>query len=171
MLAVVWFVIFYFHLQAVDAWGTVDVLINNAGYWKFSSSSIAFYSIFSLLKSFSVLSGITRDGLLMRMKKSQWQEVIDLNLTGVYLCTQVCILKLWLVTVVQTRVLFGTEISSLFAGSSQNHDEEEKGTDTILFLQLAPELLPDWILAAYEGTSCTIDICILYSLAHNSIVL
>ncbi|KAJ7956085.1 3-oxoacyl-[acyl-carrier-protein] reductase [Quillaja saponaria] len=46
----------------VDAWGTVDVLINNAG--------------------------ITRDGLLMRMKKSQWQEVIDLNLTGVFLCTQ-----------------------------------------------------------------------------------
>ncbi|WMV29049.1 hypothetical protein MTR67_022434 [Solanum verrucosum] len=47
---------------AVDAWGTVDVLINNAG--------------------------ITRDGLLMRMTTKQWQEVIDLNLTGVYLCTQ-----------------------------------------------------------------------------------
>ncbi|KAF7123615.1 hypothetical protein RHSIM_Rhsim12G0035300 [Rhododendron simsii] len=47
---------------AVDAWGTVDILINNAG--------------------------ITRDGLLMRMKTSQWQEVIDLNLTGVYHCTQ-----------------------------------------------------------------------------------
>ncbi|KAI8017575.1 hypothetical protein LOK49_LG04G02249 [Camellia lanceoleosa] len=47
---------------AVDRWGTVDVLINNAG--------------------------ITRDGLLMRMKKSQWQDVIDLNLTGVFLCTQ-----------------------------------------------------------------------------------
>ncbi|KAK2443456.1 3-oxoacyl-[acyl-carrier-protein] reductase, chloroplastic [Trifolium repens] len=47
---------------AVDAWGTVDVLINNAG--------------------------ITRDGLLMRMKKSQWQDVIDLNLTGVFLSTQ-----------------------------------------------------------------------------------
>lgn len=27
----------------------------------------------------------------MRMKKSQWQEVIDLNLTGVFLCTQVCV--------------------------------------------------------------------------------
>lgn len=37
--------------------------------------------------------GITRDGLLMRMKKSQWQEVIDLNLTGVFLCTQVGLLK------------------------------------------------------------------------------
>ncbi|KAF3665126.1 3-oxoacyl-[acyl-carrier-protein] reductase 1, chloroplastic [Capsicum annuum] len=32
--------------------------------------------------------GITRDTLLMRMKKSQWQEVIYLNLTGVFLCTQ-----------------------------------------------------------------------------------
>ncbi|KAK8529314.1 hypothetical protein V6N13_102246 [Hibiscus sabdariffa] len=47
---------------ALDAWGTVDILVNNAG--------------------------ITRDTLLMRMKKSQWQEVIDLNLTGVFLCTQ-----------------------------------------------------------------------------------
>ncbi|XP_044494090.1 3-oxoacyl-[acyl-carrier-protein] reductase 4-like isoform X2 [Mangifera indica] len=47
---------------ATDAWGTMDILINNAG--------------------------ITRDTLLMRMKKSQWQEVIDLNLTGVFLCTQ-----------------------------------------------------------------------------------
>ncbi|KAL6543574.1 3-oxoacyl-[acyl-carrier-protein] reductase, chloroplastic [Orobanche gracilis] len=47
---------------AVDKWGTIDVMINNAG--------------------------ITRDGLLMRMKTTQWQEVIDLNLTGVFLCTQ-----------------------------------------------------------------------------------
>ncbi|XP_024317539.1 3-oxoacyl-[acyl-carrier-protein] reductase 4 isoform X1 [Brachypodium distachyon] len=35
-----------------------------------------------------LISGITRDTLLMRMKKSQWQDVIDLNLTGVFLCTQ-----------------------------------------------------------------------------------
>lgn len=47
---------------AMDKWGTIDVLVNNAG--------------------------ITRDTLLMRMKKSQWQDVIDLNLTGVFLCTQ-----------------------------------------------------------------------------------
>jgi len=36
-----------------------------------------------------MIPGITRDSLLMRMKKSQWQDVIDLNLTGVFLCTQV----------------------------------------------------------------------------------
>ncbi|PWA75217.1 3-oxoacyl-[acyl-carrier-protein] reductase 4 [Artemisia annua] len=50
------------HMFAVDAWGTIDVLVNNAG--------------------------ITRDGLMMRMQTSQWQEVIDLNLTGVFLCTK-----------------------------------------------------------------------------------
>lgn len=37
------------------------------------------------------LIGITRDTLLMRMKKQQWQDVIDLNLTGVFLCTQVVV--------------------------------------------------------------------------------
>lgn len=33
-------------------------------------------------------AGITRDGLVMRMKPSQWQEVIDVNLSGVFYCTQ-----------------------------------------------------------------------------------
>lgn len=46
----------------MDAFGEVNVLVNNAG--------------------------ITRDTLMMRMKLEQWQEVIDLNLTGVFLCTQ-----------------------------------------------------------------------------------
>ncbi|KAM0869258.1 hypothetical protein ACQ4PT_040802 [Festuca glaucescens] len=49
-------------IQAIDTWDTLDVLVNNAG--------------------------ITRDALLMRMKRAQWQEVVDVNLTGVYLCAQ-----------------------------------------------------------------------------------
>ena len=34
-------------------------------------------------------AGITRDGLIMRMKLEQWQAVIDTNLTGVFLAIQV----------------------------------------------------------------------------------
>ena len=45
-----------------DKFGSIDVLVNNAG--------------------------ITRDTLLLRMKPEDWQAVIDLNLTGVFLCTR-----------------------------------------------------------------------------------
>jgi 3-oxoacyl-[acyl-carrier protein] reductase len=48
--------------SAMDKWGRVDILVNNAG--------------------------ITKDTLLLRMKLEDWQAVIDLNLTGVFLCTQ-----------------------------------------------------------------------------------
>ncbi len=33
-------------------------------------------------------AGITRDNLLMRMKESEWDQVIDTNLKGVFLCTK-----------------------------------------------------------------------------------
>eukprot|EP00985_Skeletonema_marinoi_P002210 scaffold896_cov208-Skeletonema_marinoi.AAC.1 len=48
--------------QIIEEYGSCDVLINNAG--------------------------ITKDGLLMRMKPAQWQDVIDINLTGVFYTTQ-----------------------------------------------------------------------------------
>lgn len=48
--------------QTIEHFGSVDILVNNAG--------------------------ITRDNLLMRMKESEWDDVIDTNLKGVFLCTK-----------------------------------------------------------------------------------
>ncbi|TVQ49142.1 MAG: 3-oxoacyl-[acyl-carrier-protein] reductase [Gloeocapsa sp. DLM2.Bin57] len=48
--------------ETMAKWGRIDILVNNAG--------------------------ITRDTLLLRMKTEDWQAVIDLNLTGVFLCTR-----------------------------------------------------------------------------------
>ncbi len=48
--------------NVMQKYNRVDILVNNAG--------------------------ITRDTLLLRMKLEDWQAVIDLNLTGVFLCTR-----------------------------------------------------------------------------------
>lgn len=48
--------------DAMDAYGKIDILVNNAG--------------------------ITRDSSLKKMTSEQWQEVLDVNLTGVFNCTK-----------------------------------------------------------------------------------
>ena len=48
--------------QTIEVFGTLDILVNNAG--------------------------ITRDNLLMRMKEQEWDDVVDTNLKGVFLCTK-----------------------------------------------------------------------------------
>jgi 3-oxoacyl-[acyl-carrier protein] reductase len=46
----------------IDQYGSVDVLVNNAG--------------------------ITRDGLMARMKESDWDDVLDTNLKGAFNCSK-----------------------------------------------------------------------------------
>jgi 3-oxoacyl-[acyl-carrier protein] reductase len=48
--------------ETIDRFGTLDILVNNAG--------------------------ITKDNLLMRMKEEEWDDVININLKGVFLCTK-----------------------------------------------------------------------------------
>ncbi|MFT4413530.1 3-oxoacyl-[acyl-carrier-protein] reductase [Fredinandcohnia humi] len=48
--------------EVISTFGSLDILVNNAG--------------------------ITRDNLLMRMKEEEWDDVINTNLKGVFLCTK-----------------------------------------------------------------------------------
>ena len=48
--------------EAASRWGRIDILVNNAG--------------------------ITRDSLLLRMSPEAWDQVLDVNLRGAYLCTK-----------------------------------------------------------------------------------
>lgn len=48
--------------ETVDRFGKLDILVNNAG--------------------------ITKDNLLMRMKEEEWDDVLNINLKGVFLCTK-----------------------------------------------------------------------------------
>ncbi|XJZ28466.1 3-oxoacyl-[acyl-carrier-protein] reductase [Bacillota bacterium Lsc_1132] len=48
--------------ETIDQFGKLDILVNNAG--------------------------ITKDNLLMRMKEEEWDDVININLKGVFLCTK-----------------------------------------------------------------------------------
>ncbi|RMD95299.1 MAG: 3-oxoacyl-ACP reductase FabG [Calditrichaeota bacterium] len=46
--------------KVLEQWNRIDILVNNAG--------------------------ITRDNLLLRMSQNEWQDVINVNLTGVFNC-------------------------------------------------------------------------------------
>ena len=48
--------------QVMTAWSTIDILVNNAG--------------------------VTQDRLMIRMSPDDWDPVVDVNLRGAFLCTQ-----------------------------------------------------------------------------------
>lgn len=51
--------------KAIETFGKVDILVNNAG--------------------------ITKDALLVRMKDEDWDNVLDVNLKGAFLCTRAAV--------------------------------------------------------------------------------
>lgn len=57
-----------FFKKIIDETGRIDVLVNNAG--------------------------ITKDGLLVRMKESDWDSVININLKGAFICTKIAAKKM-----------------------------------------------------------------------------
>ena len=103
-----------FFKTVLDETGRVDVLVNNAG--------------------------ITRDGLVVRMKESNWDEVMDINLKGAFLFSKVAAR-----TMMQQhsgRIIMITSMVGVTGNAGQSNYAASKAGLIGLTKSLARELAP-----------------------------
>jgi len=85
--------------KVVEQWGKIDILVNNAG--------------------------ITRDNLLLRMSEEAWDDVIDINLKGAFLCTKFVLRSMmkqrW------GRIINVSSISGIMGTAGQGNYSASKG--------------------------------------------
>ncbi|MGB3670765.1 MAG: 3-oxoacyl-[acyl-carrier-protein] reductase [Phormidesmis sp.] len=103
----------------MDKFGRIDVLVNNAG--------------------------ITRDTLLLRMKPEDWQAVIDLNLTGVFLCCR-AVSKIMLKQR-SGRIINISSVSGLMGNPGQSNYSAAKAGVIGFTKTIAKELAPRGVTA------------------------
>jgi len=85
--------------QVTDKWGKLDILVNNAG--------------------------INRDTLLLRMSDAAWDDVINTNLRGAYLCTKFALKSMmrqeW------GRIINMSSVSGIVGNTGQSNYAASKG--------------------------------------------
>jgi 3-oxoacyl-[acyl-carrier protein] reductase len=85
--------------QVTDKWSKIDILVNNAG--------------------------INRDTLLLRMSDDAWDDVINTNLRGAYLCTKFAVRSMmrqeW------GRIINISSVAGLFGNIGQSNYAASKG--------------------------------------------
>ncbi len=98
--------------EVVERWGKIDILVNNAG--------------------------ITRDNLLLRMSEEAWDDVIDINLKGAYLCTKFALRSMmkqrW------GRIINTASISGVIGTAGQGNYSASKGGLIAFTKSMAREL-------------------------------
>jgi len=82
-----------------DRWGKIDILVNNAG--------------------------ITRDNLLLRMSDEAWDDVINTNLRGAYLCTKFALRSM--IKQQWGRIISMSSISGIVGTAGQSNYSASKG--------------------------------------------
>ncbi|MAF84900.1 MAG: 3-oxoacyl-[acyl-carrier-protein] reductase [Dehalococcoidales bacterium] len=96
----------------VERWGKIDILVNNAG--------------------------ITKDNLLLRMSEEAWDDVIDINLKGAYLCTKFALRSMmkqrW------GRIINTASISGVIGTAGQGNYSASKGGLIAFTKSMAREL-------------------------------
>lgn len=79
--------------QVIEKFGHIEILINNAG--------------------------ITRDSSFLKMTPEQWQQVIDVNLTGVFNCTKA--VAPFMVSAGKGRIVNATSVVGLYGNFGQTN--------------------------------------------------
>lgn len=79
--------------RVIEEYGSIDILVNNAG--------------------------ITRDGLMSKMREEDFQKVLDVNLTGVFHCTQALLPALMVSG--KGKIINTTSASGLFGNVGQTN--------------------------------------------------
>lgn len=79
--------------QIISEYGQIDILVNNAG--------------------------ILRDATLMKMTAEQWQQVIDVNLTGVFNCTKAA--APYMIEKQYGRIINATSVVGLYGNFGQTN--------------------------------------------------
>ncbi|MFY9114548.1 MAG: 3-oxoacyl-[acyl-carrier-protein] reductase [Dethiobacteria bacterium] len=100
-------------LETIDYYGRIDILINNAG--------------------------ITRDNIMVIMKQEEWEDVIRINLTGVFNCCQAVIRPL-LKQKSGGRIINISSIAGIYGNSGQANYAASKDGVIALTKSLSKEL-------------------------------
>ena len=111
--------------NSIKYFGTIDILINNAG--------------------------IQKDSKFMEMSLQDWQEVIDTNLTGQFLCAREATKEFCKRGVVADRsaaagkVIFISSVHNVIPWAGHANYTTSKGGETMLMKTMAQELAPQKI--------------------------
>ncbi len=99
----------------VGQWGTVHILVNNAGICPFQG--------------------------FLEMEETLWEQVLDVNLKGYFLCSQ-AVARVMVEQGVKGRIIAVSSISSEFGGSAQAHYCASKAGINLLVKSMAISLGP-----------------------------
>ena len=105
--------------EVIDQYGRIDILINNAG--------------------------ITRDKTLLKMSFDEWQQVIDVNLTGVFNCTKIIVP--YMVEQKSGRIICTSSINGVHGAFGQTNYAAAKAGIIGMVRSWAKELGPKGITA------------------------
>ena len=97
-------------------------------------------------------AGITKDGLLMRMKTDDWQKVLDLNLSGVFYCTRA--VSRQMLKQKKGRIINITSVVGLMGNPGQANYSAAKAGVVGLTQSAAKE---------FASRGITVNACLLYT--------